>query len=229
MNILIVAATPFEIAALRAHLKSKFVQTAEHQFQKGDITVALLITGVGLPLTGYALGRVLALEEWNLVINAGIAGTLTSRFSPGSVVQVVTERFADLGVEEADGSFTSVHAMGLIEKGQPPFEEDGRMRNQHAQGFDFLPQAQGISVNRVHGSAASIEQLRARYPDAEVESMEGAAFFYACLMEKIPFLEIRAVSNFVEPRNRDNWEVEKALSALNETLIELLSSLFATY
>ncbi|WP_421948319.1 futalosine hydrolase [Phaeodactylibacter xiamenensis] len=229
MNILIVAATPFEIAALRAHLQSAFVQTAEHQFQKGDVKVALLITGVGLPLTGYALGRVLALEEWNLVINAGIAGSLSAKFSPGSVVQVVTERFADLGVEEADGRFTSVHEMGLIEKGQPPFDEQGRMPNQHAQEFDFLPQAHGISVNRVHGSAASIEQLRQQYPDAEIESMEGAAFFYACLMEKVPFLEIRSVSNFVEPRNRDNWKVEEALSALNKTLIELLQSLFTSY
>ena len=80
MNILIVSATPFEIAALRAHLQSAFVQTAEHQFQKGDVKVALLITGVGLPLTGYALGRVLALEEWNLVINAGIEAPLSAKF-----------------------------------------------------------------------------------------------------------------------------------------------------
>ena len=229
MNILIVAATPFEIDALRSHLKEQYVQTAEHQFQKGDVNVALLITGVGLPLTSYALGRVLALEEWHLVINAGIAGSLSPQLEPGSVVQVVTERFADLGVEEADGSFTSVHEMGLIEKNQKPFHSDGRMHNQHAQGFDFLPQANGISVNRVHGSARSIEQLKAKFPDAEVESMEGAAFFYACLMEQRPFLEIRSISNYVEPRNRDNWEVEKALTALNDTLIELLQSLFNNY
>lgn len=229
MNILIVAATPFEIAALRAHLNAHFVQTAEHQFQKGEVTVALLVTGVGLPLTSYALGRVLGLEEWNLVINAGIAGSLTPDHKPGSVVQVITERFADLGVEEADGHFTSVHEMGLIEAGQKPFDADGRMHNQHAQGFDFLPQVHGISVNRVHGTAASIERLRAKYPDAEVESMEGAAFFYACLMEQRSFLEIRSISNFVEPRNRDNWEIEKALAALNETLIALLQSLFARY
>ena len=229
MNILIVSATTFEIAALRAHLKAKFVQTAEHQFQKGDVKVALLITGVGLPLTSYALGRVLALDEWNLVINAGIAGSLTERFEPGSVVQVVTERFADLGVEEADGQFTAVHEMGLVEKGQFPFDDMGRMQNQHAQGFDFLPQAHGISVNRVHGSAGSIEQLKAKYPDAEIESMEGAACFYACLMEQVPFIQIRSVSNFVEPRNRENWEIDKALSGLNNTLIELLQALFAQY
>jgi futalosine hydrolase len=119
--------------------------------------------------------------------------------------------------------------MGLIEKNQKPFHSDGRMHNQHAQGFDFLPQANGISVNRVHGSARSIEQLKAKFPDAEVESMEGAAFFYACLMEQRPFLEIRSISNYVEPRNRDNWEVEKALTALNDTLIELLQSLFNNY
>lgn len=226
MNILIVAATPFEVAAFRAYLSKHYVQTAEHQFQRGNVKVALLITGVGLPLMAYALGRVLTLEDWHLVINAGVAGSLTTKYPPGSVAQVQSERFADLGVEEADGSFTSVHQLELIEPGQFPFDEAGRLINPKVEGFDFLPKAAGISVNRVHGTTASITQLKARYPDAEVESMEGAAFFYACLMEKTSFLEIRAISNWVAPRDRAAWEMEKALDGLNNTLIELTQALF---
>ncbi len=226
MKILIVSATPFEIAPLRAYLEKKYVKSAEHQFQKGNVQVSLLITGVGLPLTAYALGKVLALEEWSLVVNAGVAGSLSEKYSPGDVVQVVTEAFADLGVEEADGSFTSVSELGLIAPGQPPFSEGGKLENEAGKAFNFLPVAHGISVNKVHGHQPSIADVKRRFPEAEVETMEGAAFFYACLLEKRPFIQIRSISNKVEPRNREAWEMEKALDALNTALIALLQSLF---
>jgi futalosine hydrolase len=51
--------------------------------------------------------------------------------------------------------------------------------------------------------------------------MEGATFFYICRGEKIPFLAIRAVSNYVEPRNRGKWNIPLALGNLAEKLAEL--------
>ena len=51
--------------------------------------------------------------------------------------------------------------------------------------------------------------------------MEGAAFFQACMTEGVAFSEIRAISNYVEPRNRDNWKIAEAIENLNKTLIEL--------
>jgi futalosine hydrolase len=42
-----------------------------------------------------------------------------------------------------------------------------------------------------------------------------------CLTEKIPFAELRAISNYVEPRNRDNWKMKEAIENLNTILIEL--------
>ena len=227
MKILLTAATHFEIAALEAHLKKHFIQAETYRYQRGEVQIALLITGVGLPMAAYALGKTIGADEWDLAINAGIGGSLDEQYPPGTVVQLVSERFADLGVEEADGSFTSVHELGLVESTQAPFEADGRILNQDAAAFNFLPQAQGISVNRVHGYEPSIQALRQKYPEAQVESMEGAAFFYACALERIPYLEIRGISNRVEARDRDRWEVELALERLNATLIELVQSLFA--
>ena len=227
MKILITAATAYEIAALQEHLRNNFIAAGPHRYQRGEVQVALLITGVGLPMAAYAMGRVIGAEEWNLAINAGIGGSFSDKFKAGDVVQVISERFADLGVQEADGSFTDLHELGLIEAGQAPFEEDGSILNRRASEFDFLPQAHGISVNRVHGCAPDIAAVRQKYPDAEVESMEGAAFFYACALEEVPYLQIRAISNRVEARDRSAWKVEEALQALNHTLIELTGSLFA--
>ena len=54
--------------------------------------------------------------------------------------------------------------------------------------------------------------------------MEGAAFFYACLLAKIPFLEIRSISNYVEARNRETWNLPLAINNLNQILIEILEA-----
>ncbi len=226
MNILIVAATSFEIQPLLDHLEKKFVRSGPFTFQKGNVEVSVLITGVGLPLMAYAVGKVLSSKNFHLAINAGIAGAFGRELQIGSVVQVVSERFADLGVQEADGRFTDVHELGLIETGQAPFE-GGKLANEAAARFNFLPAAHGLSVNKAHGYPPDIEAIRAKYPDAQVESMEGAAFFYACLMEGISFLEIRAISNYIEARNREKWNIPLAIGRLNEVLAELVGSLFA--
>ena len=55
--------------------------------------------------------------------------------------------------------------------------------------------------------------------------MEGAAFFYACMIDKVPCAQIRAVSNFIEKRNRDNWNMALAIKNLNEKALEILDSL----
>ena len=55
--------------------------------------------------------------------------------------------------------------------------------------------------------------------------MEGAAFFLACLLSEVPFLEIRSISNFVEPRNREAWDLPLAIDNLNVALIELIKTL----
>jgi futalosine hydrolase len=220
MNLLLVAATPYEVAPLKDYLDHQFVEYAPSQYQKGELSLGLLITGVGLPLTAYALGRIFAGKRYDLAINAGIAGAFNRKLKLGEVVQVVSERFGDLGVEEADGGFTDVHQLGLIDPDQGPFQQ-GMLHNSESGRFEFLPRANGISVNRVHGYPPSIERIREKY-DVDIESMEGAAFFYACLASQIPFLEIRAVSNYVEARNRENWQVEKAIQNLNEVLVDMV-------
>lgn len=132
------------------------------------------------------------------------------------------ECFVDLGVEEVDGCFIFVYEMGFIEKGQVFFDEQGWLYNQYVQGFGFLFQVYGISVNCVYGLVVFIEQLKYKYLDVEIELMEGVVFFYVCLMEKVFFLEIWFVFNFVEFCNWDNWKVEEVFLVLNNMFIEFL-------
>jgi futalosine hydrolase len=58
-----------------------------------------------------------------------------------------------------------------------------------------------------------------------VESMEGAAFMYACLIHDVPFAQVRAVSNVVERRNRATWKMDEAIRNLGVAAVQILNSL----
>ena len=66
-----------------------------------------------------------------------------------------------------------------------------------------LKPVRAITVNSATGSEATIRKLVKKF-NPDIETMEGATFFYICSREKIPFLAIRAISNRVEPRDKSN-------------------------
>ncbi len=224
MKLLITAATPFEVGPLQGFLEKHFLHAGPQHYQWGELKVVLLITGVGAPLAIYHLTRQLGSTRFNLAINAGIAGAFRPEVPLGNVFRVIRDRFADLGVEERDGAFSDVFDMGLLASDAFPFN-DGWLDISGGHEYGFLPEATGITVNRVHGAGDSIARIRKKYPEADLESMEGAGFAYVCLQERIPCLQIRSVSNHVEPRNRERWEIPLAIDRLNEVLIELVRQL----
>lgn len=221
-KILFVAATGFEVAPLQLLLEEHFEKKQPYHYKKNQVEVMLLITGVGLTATAFALGRILSQTTFDLVINLGVAGTFNQNLKIGEVVEVVAEQFGDLGVEEANGSFTNVFDMGLTDGTTFPFV-DNQMINPYLE-FNLLKKVKGLTVNKVHGFAESIDRIQKKY-NVDVESMEGAAFFYSCLLSEVQFLEIRAISNHVEPRNRENWNLPLAIENINQTAWGLLQSL----
>lgn len=225
MDILLVSATPFEMAPLLGCLHDA-AGTPDEQgvYLLPPLRVKLLVTGVGMVSTAFHLGQLFATWRPHLALNMGIAGALDTRLQLGDVLCVGTERFADMGVEEADGRFTDLFAMHLQGPDNWPYQR-GLLRCPPVEAARFLPVVHGLTVNRVHGTAASIAAVRARHPDAQVESMEGAAFFFASLLAELPFLQVRSISNYVEPRNRANWDIPLAIERLNETVWDMLQSL----
>ncbi len=224
MDILLVAATPDEIAPTIVYLNEKFKQIQPGVYQNGACSVAVLITGVGMAFTAWEMGRYLALKKPDWVINAGIAGALDPVLQLGQVVQVESDCFADLGAQTANGQFLDLFDLQLCGPNDPPFI-DRQLYNSAAEQATFLPRVHGITVNLTHGSAETIQAVRIKYPGAQVETMEGAAFFYACLQTGVLFLAVRSISNYVEPRNRKNWEIGLAIKQLNLVVIEMLEGL----
>ena len=223
MKILLVSATPFEIAPTINYLSENFKKVKEDVYAKNKLTVRIVVTGVGMPYTAYHLGKTFGEEKFDLAINAGIAGAYNRGLKIGDVVNVISEQFGDLGIEEADGSFSDLFDNKLLVKNNEIFTE-GKIINPDTRAFDFLPKAKGLTVNKVHGYPTSIAAVIHKY-DADTESMEGAAFFLVCKEEKVRFLQLRSISNYVEKRNRKNWNLSLAIENLNVVLQQIIGVL----
>jgi futalosine hydrolase len=89
-----------------------------------------------------------------------------------------------------------------------------------------IRKVKGLTSNTAHGNQVQIDKLINKF-EADIETMEGAAFFYVCLMEKVNFIEIRAISNYVESRDTSKWNIPIALENLTAFMIRLLNDLTA--
>jgi futalosine hydrolase len=60
---------------------------------------------------------------------------------------------------------------------------------------------------------------------ADIESMEGAALHFVCAKKNVPYLQLRAISNFVGERDKNKWLLATAIGNLNGALKALIGSL----
>ena len=223
MRLLLVAATELELAPLVGKLTPASPSSERvRAFTHGSHDVDILTTGVGMIATAAWCGRVLARQPYDFAVNLGVCGSFHAKYPPGTVVNVATDCIPELGAEDGE-QFLTVHQLGLLGADEAPFN-GGRLVNPHAvvnREIAGLPAVNGITVNTVHGNAESIATAVDRF-NPDVESMEGAAFMYACLTSGVRFAQVRAVSNMVEKRNRAAWKLEEAVSALNDAGLRLI-------
>ena len=223
MRILVVTATDAEVAPLTAALaavpgRASRLRAYTHHAHAVDV----LTTGVGMVATATWCSGLLARERYDMAVNAGVCGSFRPSLPPGTVVHVVRDRLAELGAEDGE-AFLSVHDMQLLGRDEFPFA-GGQLVNAAPPANDVLmqlPVVSAITVNTVHGCEASIRRVIERC-DPDVESMEGAAFMYACLVHGVPFAQVRAVSNVVERRNRAAWKLQDAVHALATAVLRIV-------
>jgi futalosine hydrolase len=212
MHILLTAATVTEIQPTIDILPSI-----------GSYRLSVLITGVGILPATWSLLRGIDGDRPDLIIQAGIAGSLRDK-SPGEVAVIGDETLADLGVWE-DRTFKTVFDLRLAEPDHPPFS-GGRLLNPYSklQALTGVPPVAAITVNEITTSPERIRWLQQNTP-AVVESMEGAALHYIGLKERLAFLQLRSVSNEVGIRDKSRWDIALAVARLNDCLIRLLDRL----
>lgn len=220
MRLLIVSATHLEISNVLQFFEIEY-KNNKNFYEKsfGEDSVSFLITGIGSYSMIYELTKFLLSDKnFDLIINAGIAGSYKDDIKIGDIVFVRKEYVGDLGIDNK-GKFKSLWETDLFQANESDiFDKSGVLVNPTNENYDFTKkEVVSVTVNTVSGSEDRIRLLREKF-DGDVESMEGAAFFYVCLKENMPFMEIRAVSNPVTSMNKEKWQIMTAVSKLNETL-----------
>jgi futalosine hydrolase len=170
----------------------------------------VLISGVGMVNTTYTVTKHLSVNSYDLVINMGIAGCFNSAIKIGDVVEVVVDTFSEIGFEN-----------GMEFDNFSDFEITNTFK---VEGKTNLQKVTGITVNTVHGNEDSIAKIVSRL-NPDVESMEGAAVLKVCKEFAIPCVQIRAISNKVEKRNKENWDLLLAIKNLNATVAQIIAAL----
>jgi futalosine hydrolase len=177
-----------------------------------------------------------------LVLQTGIAGALpdVGEFLPavvGDVVIATHEAYSDTGSSSPRG-WLSAKELGWplaevdgVETGGV-FALDGRLvamalkvmssaaARENSSAFAAIRPEQHprvfagpcITASQVTGVTADAQVLAERW-QALAESMEGAAAAHICALYRVPFMEIRGISNLVGDRDRERWQVRRAVAA----------------
>ena len=214
---LIVAATKEEIQPLIKHFNVP-VQGAEGIFESdSEIDLTILITGVGMVNTAYYLGRY-SHNSYDYIINVGICGAFNRNIKIGEVVNIIEDSICEMGAED-DKEFIKYIDLNL--GGNTIF------KNQVTVDFTYLDElkkVKGITVNKVHGNEESIKIITKLF-SPDVESMEGAGFFRGCFRLSENYFQVRAISNYVEKRDKSKWDIPLAINNLNNFAITLINDL----
>jgi futalosine hydrolase len=221
-KIVLVAATALEIPDfIPASVKETHQCGTLMESSSENDHVSVLITGPGTPATLFYLTRTLEHQRFDVAINAGIAGSFKEKFPIGSAVNVVNDGFSNLGAYHKE-RFFPFYEMEMAKPFKPDFvQANGMIPNNTSlklSSLKAIPEVTGITVNTISND------LTDRI-DADVESMEGAAFFWCCHMHHLPCLQLRTISNRIAPGHLSQWDIPTAVASLQNILQRTLDEL----
>jgi futalosine hydrolase len=204
-RVLITASTDMELAAAREAMPA------------ADIDCA--VTGIGVLQTCYTLTRLLLQNKYQWIIQVGIAGAVDPTLKAGDVVVVQSEILDDLSHPQCILGVEGAFRRDLIDAGEYPFVNE-TLHCSDAVRFAEQMECRAVSSVTVSLLAKNTLQARQRgqFYKADIETMEGAAFFYVCLMQKVRFLQVRSISNIAGVPSAE-WNIPLALERLKEVLL----------
>jgi len=225
VRILFVIATNIESEPLLRFLAN---YESDHQkrinsFKYNNLDIDVLTTGMGISSTIYWLTKTLQNNRYDICFNLGICGSYSHSSNIGDVYWVDRESFANYGFID-ESVFKHAFESKLIK--EETYFRDNILHSPATIKIDTieaLNKAQGATVINYTGEV--IRSTNAFVP--QIETMEGAAFFFVCLLEKIPFFELRSISNLVIQQDKKQWNIPLAIKTLSVKVKEILDELNA--
>lgn len=214
MKLLIVTATKIEAEEFISGLGLREISAA---FYSGKETETdLLITGIGIPATIFSMFANVEIRTYDLIINAGIAGSFSESIPTGTVVNVYSDFFGDIGLNSESGflpifkSKFNNQFKNLVNNGCIYNTSD------YPAFFRNLQKANAVTVN--------IPEIKT-YADTDIETMEGAAFMLVCKHFKKNFIQIRGISNIIGLTKREDWDIKLPISKYSVLITEFVKRL----
>ena len=188
----------------------------------------LVVTGVGPVNAALEMGAVLGRYSVSGVVNLGVAGSFDLGLAPlESAVTANAETYTDYGVAGSDGladcagfAFPQWDGNGTRVLQRIELDPQASARNLGLALPERWTPGPAITVAGVTGSLERARALSARH-GALMESMEGFSLALACLTRRLPFLEVRTISNGVGERDRKKWKLTQALTGLGTVTASL--------
>lgn len=178
------------------------------------------LCGFGPVVAGARTMQLLNQHQPQHVILAGIAGSLSDTLAIGSASRF--SRVAIFGVGAGSGEeFQTADELGWVQLAESPecsairdtinlastSEEDNRLL---------------ITSCAASGNAIEADWRRRNYPNADAEDMEGFSVAAACQMADVPLEIVRGISNVAGDRDKQNWNIEAAIQAAAQLVMERL-------
>jgi futalosine hydrolase len=146
--------------------------------------------GVGPVEAAAATAAAIAADRPDMILHVGIAGARrTSGLSPATIVIGTESRYCDIGVSSKWAPDIVAASPLLL-----------------AAATRALPNSMQMSI----GTSARVGGTTG----CEIEAMEGFAVLRAAQLAGVPAIEIRAISNDIEERDRERWHFEAAFAAI---------------
>lgn len=181
-----------------------------------DARFDVIVSGVGQAASAAVTSQVLSKNTYDLVMCIGIAGGFSPIANVGSVSLATDIIAADLGVQTKEG-FVPINKLGF---GVNSFRIDENLVLQISNALRKSPLTVAVgpivTVSTATGTKETEIRLSKQHPGVVAEAMEGFGVAMAASIYNVPFVEIRAISNLVGPRDRDSWKIEEALDRIRE-------------
>lgn len=230
-TIALMTATPLESKDLRHEIRPRPGEELKTIFEGGLHGKTVIVTHSGVGKVNAAHSATLILENYDidLMILYGIGGAYAGCARIGDVVVAVSENYGEEGVVTQEG-WNSLEFMGFPfvsheREYYNTFPLDGELvryalKTLKDHGFS-VSSGNFVTVSQVSGTRNSGNILRERFHGI-CENTEGAAAAHICTLYEKPLLEIRGISNIIEDRDKEAWNIPGASSRCCKAVIELI-------
>jgi len=223
MKLLLISSTTEEIASTIEFLEAHWEKKSFWEYTYNGHSITTLITGIGSMFASFAMARFPNISEYDYIINPGISAAHSRIIDLGRVYLINEEGFADIGLEEADGSFSDMHDLQWIDANKSPFLK-GKIKPKKIHNPTFLPTCSSMTVNKIPGMYDNIEHFQHKY-HVDMLSLDGGAIMYTCIMLDLELIQFAVASRYVEPWQKETGDVEFALNQLNMRAIDIIKAL----